>query len=60
MYLVLTILAEAAYLTFESIVHKALNVFKFDCEITLKSVPGTNQYQAMSVKFIAQEKNGSL
>ena len=30
--------------TFKSILHKALNVFEFDCEITLESVHGTNQY----------------
>jgi len=28
----------------ESIFHKALNLFEFDCEITLESVSGTNQY----------------
>ena len=28
----------------KSISHKALNLFQFDCEITLQSVPGTNQY----------------
>ena len=42
--LVLTIFNERAYLTFESIFHKALYVFQFDCEITLESVPETNQY----------------
>ena len=36
---ILTIFNEGAYL---SIFHKALNLFKFDCEI--ESVPGTNQY----------------
>jgi len=36
--LVLTILNEVAYLTFKSIFHKALNLFKFDCEITLEYV----------------------
>ena len=41
---VLTIFNERAYLTFKSIFHKALNLYKFDCEITLESVPGTNQY----------------
>ena len=40
----LTIFNEGAYLTFKSIFHKALNLFQFDCEITLESVPGTNQY----------------
>jgi len=44
MVFVLTIFNEAAYLTSESIFHKALNLFYFDCEITLESVPGTNQY----------------
>ena len=43
-FLVLTIFNEGAYLTFKSIFHKALNLFQFDCEITLESVPGTNQY----------------
>ena len=42
--LVLTILNEEGYLTFKSIFHKVLNLFKFNCEITLESVPGTNQY----------------
>ena len=49
---------EGAYLTFKSIFPKALNVFKFDCEITLDSVPGTNQYLAIRVKFLAQRNNG--
>jgi len=35
---------EGAYLTFKSIFHKAFNLFKFDYEFTLESVPGTNQY----------------
>jgi len=42
--LVLTIFNEGAYLTFKSIFHKALNLFKLNCEITLESVPRTNQY----------------
>ena len=42
--LVSTIFNEGDYLTFKSIFHKALNWFEFDCEITLESVPGTNQY----------------
>jgi len=33
-----------AYLTFKSIFHKALKLILFNCEITLDSVPGTNQY----------------
>ena len=44
--LVLTIFNEGAYLAFKSIFHKALNIFKFDCEFTLESVPeptSTNQ-----------------
>ena len=41
---VLMILNKGAYLTFMSIFHKALNLFKFDCEITLESVPGINEY----------------
>jgi len=40
----LTISNEGACLTFKSIFHKALDVFEFDWEITLNSVPGTNQY----------------
>ena len=44
MILVLTLFNEVAYFAFKSIFHKALNLFKFDCEITLESVPGTNQY----------------
>ena len=40
--LVLTILNEGAYLTIKSTFQKALNLFKFDCEITLESIPGTN------------------
>jgi len=35
---------EGSYLTFKSIFHKALNLFKFDCEFTLKYVPGTKHY----------------
>jgi len=29
-------------------------------KLTLKSIPGINQYQAMKVKFLAQGNNGSL
>ena len=43
-FLVLKIFNAGACLTFKSIFHKALNLFQFDCEITLESVPGTNQY----------------
>ena len=32
----------------------------FDYEIKLKSVPGTNQYKAMRVKYFAQGNNRSL
>jgi len=39
---------EVAYLTFKSIFHKAFNLFYFDCEITLESVPGTNQLEPMT------------
>jgi len=39
---VLMIFNEGAYLTFKSIFHKALNLFKFYCDITLETVPGTN------------------
>jgi len=59
MYLVLAIFNEGeAYLTFTSIFHKALTLLLFDCEITLESVPGTNQYLAIRVKFLAQGNNG--
>ena len=34
-----TIFNEEAYLTCESIFHKALTSFKFDCETTFESVP---------------------
>ena len=33
-----------AYLTFKPIFYKALYLLKFDCEITLESVHGINQY----------------
>ena len=39
LFLVLTIFNEGAYLTFKSIFHKALNLFQFDCELMLESVP---------------------
>jgi len=42
--LVLTIFNEGAYLTYKSIFHKADYGLTFDCDITLESVPGTNQY----------------
>ena len=45
-------------LSFKSIFHKALNLFRFDSEITFKSVPGTNQYLAVKVKCLAQGNNG--
>ena len=35
---------EKGYLTFKSFFHKALNLFELDCDITVDSVPGTNQY----------------
>jgi len=54
---ILTIFNEGTYLTFESIFHKALNSFKFDCEITLESVQETNQYCAIRIKFLAQWNN---
>ena len=40
----LTIFNEETYLTFKSMFHKALNLFQFDCEIMLESVPETNQH----------------
>ena len=43
-FLVLIIFNDGAYLTFKSIFHKALDLIQFGFEITLKSVPGTNQY----------------
>ena len=42
--LVLTIFNEDAFFFKLSLYDKALKLFKFDCEITLESVPGTNQY----------------
>ena len=42
-FLVWTIF-KGACLTFKSIFHTALNLFMFNCEIMLKSIPGTNQY----------------
>jgi len=56
----LTLFNEGAYLTFKSIFHKALNLFEFNCEITLESVPVTNQYKATRVKFLAQGNNEGL
>ena len=56
----LTIFNEGTYLTFKSIFHKAHNLFYFDCEITIESVPGTNQYQAIRIKYLAQWNNGGL
>ena len=44
LYSVLTIVKQGASLTFKSISFKALHLFKFDCETTLNSVPGTNLY----------------
>ena len=41
-----------------SIYQKALNLLYSECENTLESVPGTNQY--IRVKFLAQGNNGSL
>ena len=40
--------------TFKSIFHRALNLFKFNCEITHEFVSGTNQYLAIRVNFLAQ------
>ena len=40
---VLTLFKEEAYLTFNSIFHKALNLSKFDCLIMLEFIPGTNR-----------------
>ena len=42
--LLMIIFNEEAHLTFKSIFHKALHLFKFDWEITFESVPETNQY----------------
>ena len=49
--LVLMILNEGAYLTFKSIFNNALNLFLFDCEITLVSVPGINQLKETTGAF---------
>ena len=50
---------DGANLTFKSIFHKALNLF-YLCEITLESVPGTNQYYAIRVQCLAQGNNRGL
>ena len=42
--LVLLIFNEGSNLKLKYILCKALNLFYFDCELTLESVPGTNQY----------------
>ena len=47
--LVLLIFYEGSNLKLKSILCKALNLYYFDCEITLESVPGTNQYLALTV-----------
>ena len=39
--------------------HKSQNLFLFDCEITYKCFPGTNQYLAMK-EVLAQGNYGSL
>ena len=44
------IVNEAVYRISTAIFHKALNLFKFVCELTLKFVPATNQYQALKAK----------
>ena len=36
------------------------NLFQFDCEITLESLPEINQYYAIRVKFLAQGNNGAF
>ena len=56
MNLVLRIFNEGAYLTFKPIFHKVLNLFQFDCESILESVPGTNQYQAMRVSCSQKQR----
>ena len=33
------------------IFHMVINVFKFDCEITIESAPGTNQYSNIEGNF---------
>ena len=49
--LVMMIFNEGAYLTFKSIFHNDLNLFVFDCEITLVSVPRTNQLKETTGAF---------
>ena len=44
-------------LTCESIFHRVVNLFKFDCEITFEYVPETNQYLVMSEKGFAKGNN---
>ena len=52
LHLVLAIFKEFSIIPDKWMFHKALNSFKFDCEIMLDSLPRTNQYEAMRVKFI--------
>ena len=57
--LVLMIFNEGAYLTFKSIFHNALNLFVFDCEITLVSVPGTTSSRKQRGPLMALEPTTS-
>ena len=51
---------EEVYLTFKSILHKALNLSKFDCEITLESVPGKIPVLSNESKVSFLGNNGSI
>ena len=57
---VLTIFNDWAHFTFKWVFLQAVSLFKFDCEITIESVPVINQYYAMQVQFLAQGNNESL
>ena len=37
----------------------SINLFLVNCEITLKSVPGTNQYYAIRVNFLLKKTTGA-
>jgi len=55
--LVLTIFNEGAYLTFMSIFHKALNLFQFDCEITLHASLREEIYASQVLQNIKKQNN---
>ena len=56
----LAISNEDAYLKFKPLFDKGLKLFKFNSEITLEYVLGTNQNKGIRVKFHAKGNNWSL